>query len=304
MSPKADPSPEGPHPQAAPGQLLHSLRWPLTLVILAALGLAAYLLTLERAADTARAVGDSAGAAAGAAVRGIQRAAEGFFTGDVTERFVSEMPRVDRSGQGRLEVARLEIVETLSRSDERRMFWDTLPLGTTTVEVQVPVTYRYHVRLDDPWRIEVRGPVCLVEAPELRPSLPPAIHTARMRTRAEEGWLRFDASERMEELRRSLTPRLEQRAKSHHHESLVRDEARRAVESFVRQWLLRQEFWAEDRFATVRARFADEAPAAPADPVPPQLELGETPGKGAPQAGAGQDSAAGNGSAVEGGPGG
>lgn len=249
-----------------------ALRWPLVILALALLAFGAYWLTLRQAAAGARAFGDAAGKTADR----VQKLAEGFFAGDVTESFVSEIPKIDRSGEGKLEVASAEIVETLTRSDERRLFWDTLSLGTTTVEVQVPVTYRYHVRLEDDWRVEVRGPVALVLAPAILPSLPPAIHTDRMRTRTEESWLRFDGADRMEELRRSLTPRLTERAKAAGHVDLVREEARRRVGQFVRRWLLDQEFWADDRFSTIKVAFPDEiddlAPAVPeVEAEPPEL---------------------------------
>ena len=233
-----------------------ALRWPGLILALALLALAGYWLTLRQAAAGARAATDVAGRAADR----VQDIAKGFFAGDVTESFISSMPKIDRSGEGKLEVAQVEIVETLTRSDERRMFWDTLTLGTTTVEVQVPVTYRYHVVLDDDWSVEVRGPVALVLAPELRPSLPPALHTDRMRTRTEESWLRFDGADRLEELRASLTPRLTERAQAAGHVDLIREEARRRVAQFVRRWLLDQEFWTDDRFSTIKVVFPDEIP--------------------------------------------
>ncbi|MEM9598989.1 MAG: hypothetical protein AAGD06_32270 [Acidobacteriota bacterium] len=247
-----------PEPRNDRNDLILALRWPLVLFALAVLGFLAYRETLDRAGEGARAVGELAGSAADRA----QQLAEGLFTGDVTERFVSSMPKVDRSGEGRLEVARAEIVERFNRRDERRMFFDVLPLGITEVEIEVPVTYRYHVVLEAEWQIEVRGPVCLVFAPEIRPSLPPSIHTDRMRSRAQQDLLRFDGAEQLESLRRSLTPRLSERAASPGHTDLVREEARRAVETFVRTWLLDQEFWVDDRFSTVRVIFPDELDTA------------------------------------------
>ena len=253
-----------------------ALRWPALILALALLGVFGYWLTLRQAAAGARAATDAAGRAADR----VQEIAEGFFAGDVTENFVSSMPKIDRSGEGKLEVAEVEIVETLTRSDERRMFWDTLSLGTTTVEVQVPVTYRYHVVLDDDWRVEVRGPVALVLAPALRPTLPPAIHTDRMRTRTEESWLRFDGADRLGELHASLTPRLTERAQAAGHVDLIREEARRRVAQFVRRWLLDQEFWTDDRFSTVKVVFPDEVPA---DAPAPDVRLPEeTPAADAP----------------------
>ncbi|MDA8020619.1 MAG: hypothetical protein MPN21_24540 [Thermoanaerobaculia bacterium] len=256
-----------------------ALRWPALILALAGLALFGYWLTLRQAATGARAATDIAGRAADR----VEAIAEGFFTGDVTEQFVSSMPKVDRSAGGELEVAEVEIVETLTRSDERRLFWDTLSLGTTTVEVQVPVTYRYHVVLDDDWSVEVRGPVALVLAPSLRPTLPPALHTDRMRTRTEESWLRFDGADRLEELRASLTPRLTERAQAAGHVDLIREEARRRVAQFVRRWLLDQEFWTDDRFSTIKVIFPDEIPA---DVVPGEVstvdEVDEIPSPGAP----------------------
>jgi len=214
--------------------VLIGLRWPLVAVALLAVGLVVYLETLERADR----VGRAARELAEGAVSGAERVVRGFLTGDVTERFVSSIPKIDSDGSGRLELATLEATETFTRTDERRVLWDTLSLGTTVAEIQVPVTYRYHLRLDDPWRVEVAGGVCVVHAPPIRPTQPPAIHTEGMEKRSEEDWLRFDADEQMAELERSLTPRLRARAGSPRHLALVRDEARRTVAEFVRAWLL------------------------------------------------------------------
>jgi hypothetical protein len=242
------------------------LRWPALILALALLGLAGYWLTLRQAGAAVRGAGDMVGKAADR----VQELAEGFFAGDVTESFVSSMPKIDHTEEGRLEVAEVEIIETLTRSDERRMFWDQLSLGTTTAEVQVPVTYRYHIVLDDDWSVEVRGPVALVRAPRLRPNLPPALHTERMRTRTQESWLRFDGADRLEELRSSLTPRLSERAKAAGHVDLIREEARRRVAQFVRRWLLDQEFWTDDRFSTIKVVFPDEISdvVEPGQPAP------------------------------------
>jgi hypothetical protein len=91
-----------------------------------------------------------------------------------------------------------------------------------------------------------------------------------MRTRTQESWLRFDGADRLEELRASLTPRLTERAKAAGHVDLIREEARRRVAQFVRRWLLDQEFWTDDRFATIKVVFPDEISDAvePGRPAP------------------------------------
>lgn len=236
------------------GSVLVSYRWPLAMIALGLVALTFYLVTLRQAA---KAAGEVKGLVSGAAER-AEAVARGFLTGDITESFLSSIPEIADSGGGRLEVASAEITETFTRSDERRIFWDVVSLGTTVTEIRVPVTYRYHLRLDDPWRLEISGQTCLVFAPRLRPTQPPAIHTDRMSKRAQQDWLRFDADEQLAELERSLTPRLEARAAGAKHLALVREPSRRTVARFVRAWLLREDQWHRDRFRAVKVVFADE----------------------------------------------
>lgn len=242
--------------------LLIALRWPLALVVVAVvLSLAGYLIystTLREARQAAGAAGELAGAAA----RRAEEIARAFWTGDVTERFISSLPEI-ASGGGRLELATLEATETFSRTDERRAFWDLFYIGTTVTEIRVPVTYRYHLRLQDPWRVEVRGGLCLVYAPEIHPTRPPAIHTHRMEKHLESGWLRFDDEEQMIELEKSITPRLSLMAADPRRIDLVREESRRSVENFVKSWLLREEQWGEEGIFAVRVIFPDEVETEP-----------------------------------------
>jgi len=132
-------------------------------------------------------------------------------------------------------------------------------LGTTVAEIRVPVSFRYHLRLSDPWRLAARDQVCLVLAPRIRPSLPPAIHTAEMERRAESGWARFDKNDQLDELERSMTPTLEQRARDPAHVQLVREACRQSVAAFVKKWLLREGQWRSDRFTSIVVVFPDEA---------------------------------------------
>ncbi len=234
--------------------VLTSYRWPLAV---AAIGLAAmlvYWLTLYQATKVA---GEASDLVAGAARR-AEAVARGFLSANITETFLASIPEIDAGGLGNLEVAKAEITETFTRSDERFILWDKVSLGTTVTEIKVPVTYRYHLRLDDPWQLEVSGRICLVRAPAIRPSQPPAIHTDRMSKRAQEDWLRFDGEEQLQDLERSITPRLVARAGSAKHLALVREPSRRAVARFVRAWLLREDQWRDDRFHAIKVVFPDE----------------------------------------------
>ncbi len=231
-----------------------SLRWPLMLVALALIALAFYVVTLRQAGQAVDTVGSMVGGAADRA----ESIAKSFLSGNITETFLASIPEIQTTGSGHLELASADVTETFTRSDERRVLWDIVSLGTTATEIKVPVTYRYHLRLEDPWRLEVSEQTCLVYAPKIRPTQPPAIHTDRMEKRAEESWLRFDAEEQLDELQRSITPRLITRAQDPRHLDLIREQSRRTVAEFVRTWLLREEQWRDDRFFAIKVVFADE----------------------------------------------
>lgn len=190
----------------------------------------------------------------------------------ITETFLSALPTLARTPGGSLELATATSTETLTRADERTIAWDVIYLGKTVSEISVPVTYRYHLNLRDPWKLAVTGNTCIVRAPPIRPSLPPAIHTDKMQKRSESGWARFDAREQMAELERSLTPRLTRHAGDPRRLALVREECRKTVAEFVRDWLLREDHWRSDRFTAIQVIFADE-PADQAPSPPATLRL-------------------------------
>ena len=238
-------------------EALVSFRWPLVVVALGLIALTFYLVTLRQAERAAGKVGELVGTAADRA----ESMARGFFGGNITEAFVSSIPEIQTAEGGRLELASAEITETFTRSDERRILWDQFSLGTTVSEIKVPVTYRYHLRLADPWRLEVSGGTCVVYAPQIRPTQPPAIHTDGMEKRSAESWLRFDAHEQLEALEKTITPQLIARARDEQHLTLVRETSRQAVAEFVRRWLLREDHWRPDRFHAVTVVFPDDEPS-------------------------------------------
>lgn len=228
-------------------------------VLLAAFALWAYLRTLESAQQVVRA----GSALVRQTVTNLPVLAEKFRTGTITHTFRESIPQVRGTGGDVLELAVSRSEETFTQADEKWIGWDFVYLGTTIVEIRVPVTYRYHVRLSDPWHLAVRDQVCLVLAPRLRPSLPPAIDTANLEKRAESGWARFDKSAQLNDLEKGLTRQVSMRAMDSRHLALVREECRKAVANFVRNWLLREEQWREDRFRAVQVVFPDELPAGP-----------------------------------------
>ena len=125
--------------------------------------------------------------------------ARNFLTGNITHTFRESIPQITSTQGDILELALFRCDETFKRTDEKWAGWGWVYLGTTVAEIRVPVSFRYHLRLSDPWRLASRGQVCMVLAPQIRPSLPPAIHTAEMERRAESGWARFDKNEQLED---------------------------------------------------------------------------------------------------------
>jgi len=239
-------------------RVLVSYRWPLAVV---AVALIAYLVYRETVLQVDR-LAESAGELAGAAAETAENVARNLLTGDITESFIAAIPELDAGGSGNLELATARATEIFTRTDERRILWDSFSLGTTVTEIRVPVTYRYHLRLTDPWRIEIAGSSCVVYAPRIRPTLPPAIHTDGMEKRADAGWLRFDADDQLEELEKSITPRLVSYARDARHVDWVRERSRRTVREFVRSWLLR-EGQSEDGLRAVVVVFPDELEDSP-----------------------------------------
>jgi hypothetical protein len=238
--------------------------WLLAVLVLAALAFVAVRQVLHVMARSQQ-----------AAVEAISGLGESFRTATITTTFTAALPRFAPDDSLKLELAAVEAVETFTRSDDRRIFYDLLPLGTTVSEIRVPVTYRYHLRLDDPWRLEVAEHTCVVLAPPIRPTLPPAIDTAGLAKRSSADWLRFDEAERMDELERELSELLSRRAGDPDTIDLVRETCRRRVAEFVRGWLLAEDQWRADGFRSIVVTFADEQPVdASSQPATLSLEPG------------------------------
>jgi hypothetical protein len=179
-------------------------------------------------------------------------------TGNITREFTESLPSVGPA-DGILETATANVPETFSQTDSAWLF-NTIPLGTTVSEIRVPAVYRYHVRIFEPWKLETRGQICLVLAPQFEPSLPPAILTDRMEKSTSAGWLRFDADQSLANLEKGITGELAQRANDKTHRDYVREACRESVAEFVRAWLKKENYWRPDKFYDVIVKFPDEIP--------------------------------------------
>tara|TARA_R110000850_G_scaffold17996_11_gene54614 strand:- start:668 stop:1510 length:843 start_codon:yes stop_codon:yes gene_type:complete len=157
-----------------------------------------------------------------------------------------------------LEIATAEATEEFTRKTNLAMFGTTLPLGTTVSEITVPATYRYHIDISEEWFLATDGPKLLVLAPAVRPSLPVAFDTGRMKKKTDSGWGRWDGQDSLDELEKTITSKLALRAAAPDALEVIREESRLAVAKFVRRWLLSHEAWDMDQFEQIIVAFDGE----------------------------------------------
>lgn len=157
-----------------------------------------------------------------------------------------------------LEVATAEATEEFTRKTNVEWFGAIMPLGTTVSEITVPATYRFHIDLNGDWFVESDGSRLMVIAPKLKPSLPVAFDSGKMRKKTKSGWGRWDKHDNLEALERDITLKLNSRASDAKTLSKARDESRLAVAKFLKRWLLTQDVWAAGRFEEIVVIFEDE----------------------------------------------
>lgn len=179
-----------------------------------------------------------------------------FTDEELTERFVSAIPEITR--ELNLELATATFNETFTKQSELKTCWGLINLGTSTVQIQAPVTYRYHLCLRDQWKLELKQGRLIVRAPVIKPSLPAAIHTDRLTTLAVRGWCRGSTGDLMTELQQSLTPTLNRYAGDARHLGLVRPQCRVSVAEFVQLWLERE--GQANQISHIAVWFEDEPP--------------------------------------------
>lgn len=236
------------------------LKWPSIALVLIVLIVS---LAVMRSCDQLRDV-----------LSGLQKVMGAGVKEDITTSFRENLLKITATKGDILEVATVEMDETFTRMNMKTLAWNLFYLGTTVSEVRVPAVYRYHIKLSDDWKVTVEGDRCLVIAPIIRPSQPPAIRTEKMEKKSVAGWARFDAAQNMTELEKSITPSLESRAGNKSHIDRVRDPARKAVAEFVKTWLLSNP---KQDVKHITIVFADEPAAKDAKLVPPIATLDVQP---------------------------
>jgi hypothetical protein len=178
----------------------------------------------------------------------------------IEKEFIASVPAIFRTKGGNLELAGFTATETFMSSDTAKLpyFNWNIPGATTTVVIRVPVIYRYYVPVLGEWNINVVDNTCLIYAPELRPTLPPAIQTDSMKISTIEGPLSFSGKTQQAKLMQSITPQLEKNAKDSTKVRFIREEARKTVAEFVQAWLLQRQVWGENKIENVKVFFQGE----------------------------------------------
>lgn len=184
-----------------------------------------------------------------------------FSSTKITDTFRERLKSITPTHGDVLEVAVVERDETLTRSEMKTTLFNIVYLGTTTSEIRVPAVYRYHVKLSDEWKLGSKDSSCVVIAPKIRVSDPPAIRTDKMESHTKAGWMRFNAAANLNSLQKDVTPMLSQRASNPLHIEEVREASRKAVAEFVRNWLISEDQWKAKGFTDIIVVFPDE-PAA------------------------------------------
>jgi len=147
---------------------------------------------------------------------------------------------------GQLGVATFSTTERFISKNHQMFMGVELPVGVTESYFQAAVTYRYHIEMEKKWPISIDGKTCVVHAGTIKPTIPVAFNTATIQKYTTSGWARFDKTENLEALERSITAQLEARARSAQYEQIVKDAARVNVQAFVSTWLLKANQWGRE----------------------------------------------------------
>jgi len=215
---------------------------------------------------------DKTGLTIGRASRALEDVAAAFNRGTITTSFVSYATSLDANR--RLQFATLRQTELFTRTDEASTAFGYLALPDVIVEARTPVEYTYYLNLDAPWQLRITEAdrTVLVLAPDIAFNQP-AIDASEITYEVRKGSFFRDTAQARENLKKSITGLLRQRARDHI--ALVRETGRQQTAEFVEGWLGRE--YADGQQYRVKVRFRDEETPAGARSSKPQLEKPASP---------------------------
>jgi hypothetical protein len=193
----------------------------------------------------------------GAAKDLVDKWSGGFLTKVTQVKASNVLIDIGRTHGDVLEVASpLKTMELFSKSDSRFAAWGKVYLGTSTSEIKVPASYRYHIKLSEMKGTKMKDKELVVKVPAIYPSLPVAFDTAGVEKRSEDGWFRFDGEQLLAELEKNITPELERRAQQHL--PVIKETARKDIELFVQKWIVESHPEHRENITGVRVVFEGE----------------------------------------------
>lgn len=137
-------------------------------------------------------------------------------------------------GSKKLQLAEITSTEVIERTSEFSIFWNLVRLPDVVVQARIPTTYTYSINLEDPFKIEIHGSQVVVRAPALTPGVP-APNVSGISYEVTEKSLFRDSSAALEELRKTITPLLNQRAELN--TKLAMAHARKELISLTEIWI-------------------------------------------------------------------
>lgn len=157
-------------------------------------------------------------------------------------------------GLQRLELAESTAVENIERSSQFSFFWDFVKLPDLVVQARIPVRYLYYIDLTEPIHVSLIGQELYLTAPILRPGLP-AADVSGISYEVKQGGLFRDTPKAFEDLRKMITPLLNENAQRRLPE--IREQARTSLTALIKTWAAQNPALPQDE-KNYHLRFADE----------------------------------------------
>jgi hypothetical protein len=192
--------------------------------------------------------------------------ARAFHEQTVRQEFLSSAATL--SGTSRLQVATLQEHETFRRKESDSIAWGIISLPGIVVQADVPVEYGYYLDFNDPWEFAQDDKVVMAFVPLIQPNMP-AADVSKLTFYTLEGHIWQDDRAVRDRLQGSLSAALHSRAVEHI--PLVREMARRQVQTFVEKWLAAS--FSDGRDFQVHVIFPDERPGPVAEERKPAPKL-------------------------------
>ncbi|MBT9137013.1 MAG: hypothetical protein DDT34_02099 [Firmicutes bacterium] len=168
-----------------------------------------------------------------------------------------DVPIVMHTSGGRLEVATVTATEAFKLNAPAKTFLG-IDLGNTVSQIQAKVVYRFHIEMAKKWPVRFQGNLAIIEASEVKPTLPVAFDTSTLQKQTSSGWGRFDKHTNLFELEKRMSPELERR--SYGYKALALPHARQSVADFARTWLAKDANWKALNVTEIRVVFPGDPP--------------------------------------------